>query len=288
MKTIGLACTGGGIKASSSLGVIKAFDEAGIKISALSGASIGSCIAVLYAIGYKTDEIFEKLKYYSVEYPRFNAMNKILALFNLIVRCGLKNPRIIEETIKEAVSLKGKANMNDIDIPVFIPSLDITVKETIYYASKEIKNEKCYTDRPIAEAVRSTCAFPFLFMPNNVYINGELHQFLDGGMTNNTPTTHMNEFVDIVIGIENIYRKKINHKKVNIITGIRNTFQAMRRTAVVHQRDDADIWLQVDCKDVGVIGGINKVEFCYKQGYEAAKKLIAENEILAELVTKQH
>lgn len=35
MKTIGLACTGGGTKALSNLGVIKALEELNIKISAL-------------------------------------------------------------------------------------------------------------------------------------------------------------------------------------------------------------------------------------------------------------
>ena len=66
-----------------------------------------------------------------------------------------------------------------------------------------------------------------LYLSNNVYIDGQLHQFLDGGMTNNAPTIHMNQFVDVVIGIENLYNKKISNKKVNLITGIRNTFQGM-------------------------------------------------------------
>lgn len=58
-------------------------------------------------------------------------------------------------------------------------------------------------------------------MPNNVYIDGKLHQFLDGGMTHNIPTHRMNQFADYVIGVENVYYKETNQKKVNIITGIR-------------------------------------------------------------------
>lgn len=283
MRTVGLACTGGGTKAASSIGVIKALEEAGIKIGAISGTSIGSCGAILYSLGYTPDEIIEKFKYYTVEYPRFNLIEKILAPFRLIVRGGAKNPIIIEETMKEVVLEKGKVNMNDIDMPVFIPTLDITTKETVYYTSKELKNEKCFLNRSIVEAVKNSCSLPLLFIPNNVYIDGKLHQFLDGGMTNNTPTTHMNEFVDIVIGVENIYNKQINHKKVNIITGIRNTFQGMRRSAVIYQREDADIWLQIDCKNVDIIGTPDEIEFCYNQGYETAKKMIAENKVLLEL-----
>jgi len=50
MKKIGLACTGGGAKAASNIGVIKAFMEANIPISAISGASIGSTIAIMYSL----------------------------------------------------------------------------------------------------------------------------------------------------------------------------------------------------------------------------------------------
>ena len=39
MKSIGFACVGGGTKAASNIGAIQAFNEAGIKISAISGTS---------------------------------------------------------------------------------------------------------------------------------------------------------------------------------------------------------------------------------------------------------
>ena len=111
--------------------------------------------------------------------------------------------------------------MSDLDIPVFIPTMDITEKKTVYYTSRNIKNEECYMDRPIEEAVKNTCQLPLLYVPNNVYIDGKLHQFLDGGMTHNIPTHRMNQFADYVIGVENVYYKETNQKKVNIITGIR-------------------------------------------------------------------
>jgi len=285
MKTVGIACTGGGTKAASNVGVIKAFEEAGIKISAISGTSIGSIAAVFYALGISTDEIKEKFKNYTVEYPKFSLLEIILAPFKLLIRGGAKNPKKIEETMRSVMEKKGKKNMNDIEMPVFIPTLDVTMKETAYYSSKQLKNEKCYTDRPIVEAIKNSCSVPLLFLPNNVYIDGKLHQFSDGGMTNNTPTYHLHEFVDIVVGIENIYNKKIKHKKLNIITGIRNLFQSMRRSAVEFQKREADIWIKVNCKEVDIIGNPDAVEFCFDQGYEAAKKAIAENKLLKEIIS---
>lgn len=270
MKKIGLACTGGGTKALSSLGVIKALEELGIEISAISGTSIGSCIAVLYAMGYTTDEIEEKLKIYTIEYPQFSITDKLLAPFKLIARGGGKDSTIIAKTIKTASESKGKKVMRDLNMPVFIPTMDITEKKTVYYSSCPIKNEECYIDRPIEEAVKNTCSLPLLYLPNNVYIDGKLHQFLDGGMTHNIPTHRMNQFADYVIGVENVYYKETNQKRVNIITGIRNTFQSMRRSAIVWQREVADLIIKVDCKDVDIIGDEKEAEQCIKAGYDAA------------------
>ncbi len=284
MKTIGLACTGGGTKALSSLGVIKALEELNIKISAISGTSIGSCIAVLYAMGYTTEEIEEKLKIYTIEYPKFTIKDKILAPFKFIVRGGGKNPKIITKTIKEAAQTKGKTLMSDLDMPVFIPTMDITEKKTVYYTSKKIKNEECYLDRPIEEAVKNTCSLPLLYLPNNVYIDGKLHQFLDGGMTHNIPTHRMNQFADYVIGVENVYHKKTNQKKVNIITGIQNTFQSMRRSAIIWQREVADLIIKVDCKDVDIIGNEEEVEQCVKAGYDAAMEIFKSEKFKNEML----
>lgn len=284
MKTIGLACTGGGTKALSNLGVIKALEELNIKISAISGTSIGSCIAVLYAMGYTTKEIEEKLKIYTIEYPKFTVKDKILAPFKLLAQGGGKNPTIITKTIREASDAKGKRLMSDLDMPVFIPTMDITEKKTVYYTSRKIKNEECYMDRPIEEAVKNTCSLPLLYVPNNVYIDGKLHQFLDGGMTHNIPTHRLNQFADYVIGVENVYYKETNQKKVNIITGIRNTFQSIRRTAIVWQREVADLIIRVDCKDVDIIGNEEEVEQCVKAGYDAATEIFKSEKFRDEIL----
>lgn len=59
----------------------------------------------------------------------------------------------------------------------------------------------------------------------------------------------------------------------------------MRRFAVTFQKKEADIWIQVDCKKIDIIGSQDDVEICFKQGYEAAKKVIAENELLKEMIS---
>ncbi len=218
--------------------------------------------------------MLEKLRYYTVTYPKYSFTDKLKAPFNLIARGGGKNPISITTTIKDLLKDKDEILMQDIKMPFFIPTLDITNKKTVYYTSRVIDGEECYLDRPIEEAVKNTSSVPLIFIPNTVYIDGKMHQFLDGGMTNNTPTTHLEQFADIVVGVENVYHKQVNEKKVNIITGIRNTFQGMRRSAVPFQKKDADYWILVDCKDVDIIGTPQEIDFCYEAGYKSAMEIV--------------
>lgn len=59
---VALACTGGGAKAAINIGAIRALKELGIEIEAISGASIGSCVALLYTLGYSPEEMLDEFK----------------------------------------------------------------------------------------------------------------------------------------------------------------------------------------------------------------------------------
>ena len=76
---IGLALSGGGVKGAAHIGVIKALEENDIKIDMISGASIGSAVAVLYAMGYNTSEMLRLFNYFSKEIlradPRYFSYN---------------------------------------------------------------------------------------------------------------------------------------------------------------------------------------------------------------------
>ena len=54
---MGLALSGGGARGLSQIGVIRALEEAGIKIGAIAGTSMGSIIGGAYASGYTVDEM---------------------------------------------------------------------------------------------------------------------------------------------------------------------------------------------------------------------------------------
>ncbi len=54
---IGLALSGGGARAISQIGVLRALEEAGIETDVIVGTSMGSIIGGLYSAGYSVDEL---------------------------------------------------------------------------------------------------------------------------------------------------------------------------------------------------------------------------------------
>lgn len=58
-------CLGGGVRGAAHIGAIRALEENGIKITAISGTSAGSIVAALYGMGYKEDEIIKLFRYFS-------------------------------------------------------------------------------------------------------------------------------------------------------------------------------------------------------------------------------
>lgn len=73
----GLCLAGGGIKAAAHIGALKALEEENIEFDCVSGASSGSIIATMYALGYTSDEMWKMFKKYSKRIKYFEWKNII-------------------------------------------------------------------------------------------------------------------------------------------------------------------------------------------------------------------
>lgn len=134
--------------------------------------------------------------------------------FSLMIKGGLKNPKIIRKSVDEIVLKHNKHIMKDIDIPFIIPALDITKRKSIYYSSSPMEKFTYYDDRSISEAIRSSSSIPVIFTPNRVSINNKIHYMMDGGITSNTPTLPLKQFSNFVIGLEPKYYNTQEKKNI--------------------------------------------------------------------------
>lgn len=274
MKEVALACTGGGAKSAINIGVIRALEELGIKINAISGASLGSCVAILYSMGYSPKKILELYKQNIKSFGQFTVKDILCAVLNLILRGGLKNPKVIPKSVEKIGTQKQIIKMNDFSIPVIIPALDITQRKTIYYSSKILNDEfTFYSDRLVSEAVRSSCSLPIIFIPNKVKINNKIHHMMDGGITTNTAVLPLKQFSDFVIGVESKYYNTKQRQKIHFFTAFTETFQAMRRSSLWYQKREANLWIEVDIKKTKVFDSVDVLDYCEQCGYDAVMDL---------------
>lgn len=277
MKEVALACTGGGVKSAINIGVIRALEELGVKINAISGASLGSCVAILYAMGYKPQEIIEIFKENMKSYSRFTAKDILCAVPSLMFRGGLKNPKAIPESVERIAVPKHIVKMSDLDMPMVIPSLDITQRKTIYYSSRELSDEfTFYSDRLVSEAIRSSCSLPIIFTPNKTKINNRIHHMMDGGLTAHTAVLPLKQFSDFVIGVEAKYYNTKERQRINFFTAFTETFQAMRRSSLAYNKREADLWIEVDVQRTKIFDSKDALDYCEKCGYDAVMNLAKE------------
>ncbi|HRE49816.1 MAG TPA: patatin-like phospholipase family protein [Flavitalea sp.] len=202
---IGLALSGGGAKGLAHIGVLKAFDSAGIKIDYITGTSMGAVIGSLYAIGYSANDIEKMSK--KIDWDVMLSNQSSLRGFVMeekeeYGRYAVELPWVKRKFRLPAGVLEGEElwlkfaelffpvyNVKDFSrfaIPFKCISADVVTGEAVASDSGDI-----------VTAIRSSIAIPTLFTP--VEINGRM--LIDGGVVRNFPVKDVREMgADIVVG----------------------------------------------------------------------------------------
>lgn len=276
----GLCFSGGGIKAASHIGALKAFEEERIRFDCVSGASSGSIIATMYALGYNSDEMWEMFKKYAPKIKYFQWRNVLKLIGGLIcqrkiVIDGLNGGKVVENIIEEICSKDKICNINQIEMPLLIPMVDLK-DGTVYIASsKEMRmtlsdNIKYISDIPIGRAVRASCSFPVVFSPCTYK---EL-QLIDGGTRENLPWKELKQMgAEEVYGItfNTIYKE--NDCCSNLVEVAARALELQRRELSTYEKAGIDKLITIDLEKVSLLDS-RKADELYKIGYEQTKKQI--------------
>lgn len=107
---------------------------------------------------------------------------------NKILIQGLNNGNKIQELMANLCTKKGITNINQIKIPLIIPSVDLHNGKTYIFTSKNFRRiyddkVEYITDADIGTVIRASCSYPGVFSPCK-YENTEL---IDGGIRENVP-----------------------------------------------------------------------------------------------------
>lgn len=274
----GLSLSGGGIKAAAHIGALKAFEEEKIKFDCVSGASSGSIIATMYALGYSSDEMWKLFKKYykKIKYVEWKQVIKMilgLIFTRRLVIDGLNSGKVIEKIINEICKKSYVENINEIKMPLMISMVDLQ-KGTVYIASSQEKrkvlqdNTKYISDIPIATAVRASCSFPVVFSPCKF----DGLQLIDGGTRENLPWKGLKEYgADEVYGIafDTILAK--NQCCKNMIEVAARAMELQGRELANYEKEGIDHLITICLKKVALLDS-SQIDVLYKMGYEETKK----------------
>ena len=188
-KTVSLVLSGGGARGAIHIGVLQALKNAGIKVNAVAGTSIGAIVGVLLAAGIEPEDMIATMKSQS---------------FRKIVKPSLSRMGLI--TMKRLYDILKKFN-----IPVNFSDL----RMPFYCCAAEVEsaNYKLFHEGNLHKAVAASASIPILFEP--VIIDGKY--YVDGGLLNNFPVEAYEKTDDFVLGVNINNYKPLSHYTIKNI-----------------------------------------------------------------------
>jgi NTE family protein len=192
---VGLVLSGGGARGFAHVGVLRAFDEAGVRVDCVAGTSMGAVMGAFYASGYSVERIEEIVR--SLDWQRVFSgradrsllppgrrpldLPPILRLGfegrNLRLPSGaLGDHRVNRMLIRElsAPSLASGGDFARLPIPFRAVALDIRTGERVMLATGDL-----------ARAVRASMSIPVAFAP----VPWGERLLVDGGLVDNLPVS---------------------------------------------------------------------------------------------------
>ena len=235
---VGLALCGGVSYGVAQIGVLKALENAGIKVDCVAGTSAGAIIAAAYASGLSLSRIEEiGINTNWGELYSFRPSRK-----------GLVSSVPIEHYIQRYLKV---GTFEELKKPLAVVATDICSGEEIIF-----------TRGALDKAIRASCSIPGIYSP--VEMAGR--QLVDGGMAENVPVKALRSLgADVVIAV-NLF----GHHQ--IFPPASNVFQVLMRVWYFFVQEEA-AWREIS--DVIIEPDLRLYDlFDFKRGRE----IIAEGE----------
>ncbi|MEP0821281.1 MAG: patatin-like phospholipase family protein [Ignavibacterium sp.] len=208
---IGIALSGGGARGIASIGVLEAFEEAGVPIDFIAGTSIGSIIGGLYAAGFSTEQLRALVD--STDWEALLSLGSDARRRDLFYDQKLADDKSIlvlrfdgfQPVLPEAFSTGQRLTQY----------LNVLVLRSVYHTAETFDDLKIpfravATDLvsgkrvvlgtgDLTEALRASVTVPLLFSP----VRRDTSQLLDGGLTSNIPADVARTWgADVVVAVD--------------------------------------------------------------------------------------
>ncbi|UJF17882.1 patatin-like phospholipase family protein [Vibrio sp. SS-MA-C1-2] len=254
---LAIAFGGGSSRGMMHLGVIKALDEAGIKADIVTGTSVGSIAAVLYATH----------DYPEIEKIMFGFSEHEITDFRLSTK-GLIKGKALAKWINKST---GEQDISQLPIKTAIVSTNLSTQKAVMFTAGNI-----------GQAVQTSSSVPGIFMP--VYHNEDI--LVDGGVLSLVPVYAARQLgADFVIGVD-VFCSQPPPLKYTAFDVSSNTFWLQSCISTKEEVESADILVVPTPSNPGLaeFGGYEERKAAMDAGYKAMKAVIEKNSELQKFI----
>ncbi|MBO4774446.1 MAG: patatin-like phospholipase family protein [Bacteroidales bacterium] len=247
---IGITLSGGAALGYAHLGFLQAMDEAGVKPDCIAGTSMGAIMGMMYAAGYKPQEIKEIVKK-----EHFDRLWGLVSL-NFPRRGGM-----IPMTRIRRVLLKYVPHdcFDSLDVRFYCCTFDVNRLQPIYMGRGD----------SLVKYVCASAAIPALFSPIKIYGN----YCVDGGVCDNLPVRPLlDEGCDVRIGANLLLEKPNRHMLAETI-GLHAISYCVFATSQSSLEQLTDV-VTIDPGEYWMTD-FSKVDELYEIGYQAGKRFFS-------------
>lgn len=252
--SVGLALSGGGVKAFAHVGVLKALEEQGVRPDIISGVSAGAIVGALYADGYAPDAIvalFDSIRV--MDYFQWELPNGGLLSMN-----GFR--QFLDEKLKAET-------FEELSIPLRVVATNLDQGSSVVFSSGNL-----------VDALIASSSVPILFNPYT--IDGV--NYVDGGVLQNLPANAIRSSCKTLIGVSLGPISADPYQKSILDIALRSYKFIFRNNAV---RAKAMCDILIEPARISAYNGADIMHFdeIYQIGYEEALLMLEENQLFQAL-----
>ncbi len=256
--SVGLVLSGGGAKGYAHIGVLRALEEAGVRVDYIGGTSMGAIVGGLYSAGYSADQLEQLLRsidimselqdaferedrpIYEKLYEEKYLLGISLKNFGIQLPTALSDGQRVYNLFSHWTAGVGHVReFSKLPIPFLAVATDLETGEDFVIE-----------DGLLPEAMRASAALPGLLSPYTL----DGHLLTDGGVSNNYPAEEIKaKGVDFVLGIS-VEEDALTAGDINSIDKLLMQiafFQANRRN--IEQYEVTDLDVKPDLKGFSVV-----------------------------------
>ncbi len=245
---VALALGGGAVLGAAHIGVLKALDEREVRITHISGTSIGALIASLYAFGKSPDEIEQ----FVTELDWLDVTSFTLSRFGVLSNNDLG---------KRVVEILGEADIEQAGIPLALIATDLASGEKIILDKGKVER-----------AVMASSCIPGVYVP--VELDGRL--LVDGGLVENVPVSPLRRAgAEFIVGVD-LNAGRHYQRPEDIVDVLANAIDIAIDHVTRSQTADADLVIAPELASYSR-RDTSRIPELIEEGYRVTRALLDKN-----------